>query len=1053
MRRGQGRFSSFFSFTATFSRFYAAVWTLALLLSVGVVCLRPAQRAAAVSQTPLWTAIGDAEARLAQRATQARPSAYKTFRLNRAALSQTLSAAPPEFTREAQQKPLEIALPLPDGGSGRFRVAASSVMEAELAARFPQIKTYTAQGLDDPAATARLSWTPNGFNAAVLSPQGDFYVEPVAPGDAENYLVYAAENAPQEVNFSCATRGHAPAAHTHAPRRPNTTISGGLKRYRLAVAATGEYTQTYGGGTVNGALAAITTLVNAVNAIYERDLGARVVLVANETSVIFTDPATDGYSSNNINALLDENRSRLDAVLGSGGYDVGHILDGRNIGGGFSFQGLAYIGVVCNPTFKGGGATILDSVQPTSSVATYILAHEMGHQFGAAHTLNTTAGGCGPARTPESAFEPASGRTLMGYRFTCGEEDTRSSFLHFHAGSIEQIFNYTNGGGASCATNIGIANQAPTVNAGPDYHIPAGAPFVLTATGRDPEGDALTYVWDDMDLGNASPPLSDDGARPLFRSSAPAASPVRVFPQMSTILSSAASLDETLPTTTRTLRFRVTARDNRAGGGALSDDNTQINVHAGGGAFSLTQPAANANWTGGAAQNVTWNLAGTNAAPISTAQVRLWLSTDGGVTFPYLLADSTPNDGAESVVMPNVASSAARLKIEALGNIYFNISPAFTLNPNGGATVQMSLNDGAALAENNSGGLALTVTRTGNAAAPATVEYATNDGAATQRGDYVVASGTVNFAAGETAKTIVISAVNDAYDEPDETFRLTLSNANGATLAGASFVTLTINDDDDTSNAPNPAETPEFFVRQQYYDFLNRVPDAAGLSYWTGQITQCGGDANCLRSQRISVSAAFFIELEFQESGAFVYRLYKAAFGEQAAYRPSYEQFTPDRARVVGGADLAASKLAFARSFAQRAEFTARYPATQTAAQFVDAVLQTTQQGAGVTFSAAERQGFINDVTAGGRGQMLRNLADSAAYKTAVFNRAFVLMQYFGYLRRDPDQGGYDFWLGVLNQQPANARGMVCAFITSQEYQQRFGQQTPRGNSECVPGV
>jgi hypothetical protein len=1012
----------------------------------------PRAQAGNREQAPVWVAVSDAEARLANRAETAKPTAYKTFRLHRAALSSLLAQAPPEFTQEAKQRSVELPVPLPDGSWGRFRVVASSVMETELAARFPEIKTYAGQGLDEPTATARFSWTPQGFHATILSERGTFYVEPVASGDTENYLAYAAADAPAEVSFSCATRGGA-AARNHSPAPSSAVISGGLKRYRLAVAATGEYTQTYGGGTVSGGLAAVTTMVNSVNTLYERELGARLVLVSNQASLIFTDPATDGYSSNNIGALVNENRSRLDAVLGSGGYDVGHVVDGHSIGGGFAFEGVAYVGVVCNSTFKGGGATILDSVQPAASIAAYILAHEIGHQFGATHTMYTTAGGCGPARTPSSAFEPASGRTIMGYRYTCGEEDTRSSFLHFHAGSIEQIVGYTNGGGAGCATSISNNNQAPVVNAGPDYHIPANTPFTLTATGQDPDGDALTYVWDDMDLGNASPPLADDGSRPLFRSSAPSSNPARIFPQLATILSGAATLDEILPTTTRTLSFRVTARDNRADGGALRSDDMQLFVHAGG-AFAVTQPANGVAWTGGATQAINWNTAGTAAAPFGVNQVRLWLSTDGGNTFPYLLADATPNDGAENIIIPNVSTSAARVKVEAVGNVFFNLSPAFTINAgSGAATVQLSLNNGTATPENNDGGLLLTITRAGNANAPASVEYTTTDGTAEQRADYVVTVGTVNFAAGETAKTIVAPVVNDAYDEADETFRLTLNNAGGATLAGSTAVTLTIADEDANNSAPNPAETASFFARQQYYDFLNRTPDAAGLDYWTGQLTQCGGDPVCLRGRRIGVSAAFFIEQEFQESGAFVYRLYKSAFGEQLNYRPPYAQFTPDRARVVGGNDLPASKLAFANNFAQRGEFLARYPHTLTAEQFVDATLANLQTGANLNFTATERNAFIADVNNGGRGLMLRNLADNVAYKTAVFNRAFVLMQYFGYLRRDPDQGGYDFWLNVLNQQPDNARGMVCAFITSAEYQQRFAAATPRNNGECAPGV
>ena len=247
----------------------------------------------------------------------------------------------------------------------------------------------------------------------------------------------------------------------------------------------------------------------------------------------------------------------------------------------------------------------------------------------------------------------------------------------------------------------------------------------------------------------------------------------------------------------------------------------------------------------------------------------------------------------------------------------------------------------------------------------------------------------------------------------------------------------------------NPLDGSRFFVRQQYYDFLSRIPDAAGANYWAGQIADCGADLACIHRRRIDVSAAFFVEQEFQESGAFIFRLYKSAFGEQTNYRPTFAQFVPDRALIPGGPNLNADKLALANDFVSRSAFTTRYPATQTAAQFVDAILLTVQQGAGVTFAAAERAAFINDVNAIGRGLMLKNLGDNAAFKQAVFNRAFVLMEYFGYLRRDPDQAGYDFWLNILNTPPNNPRGMVCAFVTSAEYQLRFSPFATRNDAAC----
>jgi uncharacterized delta-60 repeat protein len=366
----------------------------------------------------------------------------------------------------------------------------------------------------------------------------------------------------------------------------------------------------------------------------------------------------------------------------------------------------------------------------------------------------------------------------------------------------------------------------------------------------------------------------------------------------------------------------------------------------------------------------------------------------------------------------------------------------------------------------NIGAATITVNRTGNTSLAGTVEFLTSDGTAQQRSDYTVSSGVLNFAPGESSKTFTVLIVDDAYVEGNETINLTLSNpTGGGGLGSPNSATLTIVDNDSGMPNSNPIDEAQFFVRLNYYDFLNRLPDQGGFDFWTGQITQCGADINCINSRRIGVSAAFFVELEFQESGAYVYRLYRAAFGNNqpfpnpdtmppggsvlASHIPAYAKFLPDRARVVGGASLEEGKLDFANQFAQRAEFIARYPSSQTPAQFVDAALATVQTASGVTFTAAERQDFINEATNNGRGAMLKRLGDNAALRQAEYNRAFVLTQYFGYLRRDPDMAGYNFWLGVINGQPQNIRGMVCAFLTSTEYQQRFSSVVTRGNNLC----
>ncbi len=639
-----------------------------------------------VAPQNIWQEIGKgAAATQAQR--QSLPRAYRTLRLNRAGLGELLRQAPLEFSAAARDTETVVALPLPDGSLSRFRIEESAIMEPDLAARFPTIKTYRGQGLDDTTATTRFDWTPAGLHAIILSAHGTFYLEPYAAGDNATYLAYAHQDIADETGaLACAVTE---AEQTEAIKRasahessftPRVASGANLRTYRLAVAATAEYTQTYGGGTVDGALSAITTTINLVDAIYERDAAIRLVLIAGETSIIFTDTTTDGYTTDNVGALINENPTKLNSVIGAGSYDIGHVFDGRLLSGGaFSFQGQAGIGVVCTAS-KGRGATIFRSVFPSDIIAYYIVAHEMGHQFGATHTFNANIGDCGNQRTASTAYEPGTGTTIMGYRFNCGSEDLRSSDTYFHNASLEQIVNYTTtGGGSICPTLTATGNNPPVVDAGASYTIPARTPFKLTGAGSDANGDALTYTWEEFDLGPSSPPDADDGARPIFRSFAPATNPARTFPQLSDILTNIQTFGESLPTTTRTMNFRITARDNRAGGGGIGSAATQVNVRADSGPFTVTAPATNVNWAGNTLQPVTWNVANTTSAPVSCANVRILVSTDGGLTFPYF-TNSTPNDGTENILVPNVPTTTARVKVEAVGNIFFDISDAnFTI--------------------------------------------------------------------------------------------------------------------------------------------------------------------------------------------------------------------------------------------------------------------------------------------------------------------------------------------------------------------------------------
>jgi hypothetical protein len=263
-------------------------------------------------------------------------------------------------------------------------------------------------------------------------------------------------------------------------------------------------------------------------------------------------------------------------------------------------------------------------------------------------------------------------------------------------------------------------------------------------------------------------------------------------------------------------------------------------------------------------------------------------------------------------------------------------------------------------------------------------------------------------------------------------------------LGSPASVTVTIFDNDTGIATTNPLDDPQFFVNQHYLDFLNREPDAGGLAYWTNEIARCGSDLACTVARRAGVSAAFFVETEFQESGSFVYRLYKGALARQ----PNYGEFTIDRSKIVVGPGLEASKVALVNDFVTRTEFMLAYPDTLTNSQFVNRLFDN----AGLLGFATERQQQIDAMNGGKtRAQVVRDVIDLQAFRDKEFNPAFVLMQYFGYLRRDPDQGGYDFWLDVVNNRdPNNYHSMVCAFISSEEYQLRFSPVRTRTDLQCA---
>jgi subtilisin-like proprotein convertase family protein len=580
-----------------------------------------------------------------------------------------LQSAPNRLTNSKSN--VIITVPNANGGTERFQMFEFSNFVPELQARFPSIRSYIGIGLDDKRAQIRLSMDDSGIQAMIFrTDKKNEFIEPYS-ADGGVYAVYESTRIRGELPFTCTTVdvNVSNSLEKQGQQSPMST-SGELLIFRLALSCNGEYA-TYFGGTVANALAGMNATMTRVNGVFEKDLSIHMNLIANNTTIIFTNAGTDPYTT--VGQWNGQLQNTLNNLIGDANYDIGHMF-GSTGGGGSA----GCIGCVCVDGIKGSGKTSPSNGVPMGdSFDIDYVAHEMGHQFGGNHSFSNNVEGSGVN------VEVGSGSTIMGYAGITSQDVQPHSDAYFVYANIKQI--QDNMLSKTCPTRIVLTNVAPVVSAGLDYTIPKSTPFILTGTATDANGDTMTYCWEQNDsatteTGAASAASAAKAGGPNWRSYNPVSAPVRYFPPLARVIANQATTPgteitvEALSSVARSLNFVFTARDNYAGAGQTNSDAMVVTVSGTSGPFLVSVPNTAVSWTVGANQNVTWAVAGTTANGVNAQYVDIYLSTDGGNTYPVLLASKVPNDGSESITVPNNIGTTNRVMVRGYNHIFYDIS-------------------------------------------------------------------------------------------------------------------------------------------------------------------------------------------------------------------------------------------------------------------------------------------------------------------------------------------------------------------------------------------
>lgn len=596
---------------------------------------------------------------------------FQTFQLDFSKLNEQLSL--PDIPNRFDLSPTNeilLDIPNPQGGFDRYKVLKNATMHPLLEAKYPEIKTFDVVGLTDKWKKGKIDVTPHGFHAMIFDRNnGTFFVDPLSHGRSDLYMVYYKSDFVTNKTMSCFHESNEEQALSNDIIEAGDDIrisyaSCALRTYRIAIAATGEYT-TFHGGTVALALAAQVTTMNRVNGVYEREIAITMQIIPNNDLIIYTNAATDPYTNGTPGTMINQNQTNITNVIGSANYDIGHVF-GTNSGG------LAGLGVVCNNSNKARGVTGSGAPVGDPFDIDYV-AHEIGHQYGANHTQNNNCNSVANSR-----YEPGSASTIMGYAGICAPNVQNNSDDYFHSRSLQEMGTFISGSGHNCPVITTLPNESPTiVSTNGGVSLPISTPFALTATATDPNsGNTLLYRWEQYNnQASTQPPQATATGGPNFRSFASTTNPTRYFPRLTALANNGPFTWEVLPSVSRTMAFRVTVHDDHQIGACSDYVATTVTFDATAGPFVVTYPSATGiSWPAGSTQTVTWNVANTNNTNVNCQFVRIFLSTNGGTSYPILLAENVPNNGSFDVITPNMPNTTSRIMVMADNGTFFDIS-------------------------------------------------------------------------------------------------------------------------------------------------------------------------------------------------------------------------------------------------------------------------------------------------------------------------------------------------------------------------------------------